>query len=132
MREINEIIIHCADTKTNQYFDIDDIRDWHLARGFSDVGYHYVIALDGTVWYGRPLEQYGAHCKGKNLKSIGICFMGGYNPDGSMWDKPTEEQIEQYKILQGELFEQFGELKVNPHNKYSSKTCPNFLINELT
>ena len=58
MREINEIIIHCADTKTNQSFDIDDVRDWHLARGFSDVGYHYVIALDGTVWYGRPLEQY--------------------------------------------------------------------------
>ena len=57
--------------------------------------------------------------------------MGGYNPDGSIWDKPTEEQIKQYKILQDELFEQFGELKVNPHNKYSSKTCPNFDVNEL-
>jgi N-acetylmuramoyl-L-alanine amidase len=131
MREINEIIIHCADTKTNQSFTIDDIREWHLARGFSDVGYHYVIDLAGAVWYGRPLEQYGAHCKGKNIKSIGICFMGGLNPDGSKWDSPTEEQIEQFRLLKYELFTKFGKLKVSPHSNYSSKSCPNFDIDIL-
>ena len=131
MREINEIIIHCADTKTSQSFDIDDVRDWHLARGFSDVGYHYVIDLAGAVWYGRPLEQYGAHCKGKNIKSIGICFMGGLNPNGSKWDGPTDEQIKQFRLLKDELFTKFGSLKVSPHSKYSSKSCPNFDIDIL-
>ena len=131
MRLINEIIIHCSDTRTNKYFSIDTIRGWHLSRGFSDVGYHYYIQLDGTVWNGRPIEITGAHCKGRNKSTIGVCFEGGLNPDGSKWDSPTEEQIINYKALEDDLFEEFGTLEVNPHSKYSSKSCPNFDIEIL-
>ena len=94
MRYINEIIIHCAETKTNQSFSIDTVRKWHIEeRGWSDIGYHFYIQLDGTVWNGRPLEKSGAHCKNRNRSTIGICFEGGLNPDGSKWDGPTQEQI---------------------------------------
>lgn len=133
MRKINEIILHCADTKTSQSFSIEDIRSWHTSppRNWSDIGYHYYIQLDGTTWVGRPLEKSGAHCKGRNKNSIGICFEGGKNPDGSKWDKPTDSQIVNYNSLLDELKDKFGDLDVNPHSKYSNKTCPNFDIKHL-
>ena len=131
MREIDEIIIHCADTRINQYFSIDDVRSWHLQRGFSDIGYHFYIKLDGSVWYGRDVYKPGAHCKGRNAHTIGICFEGGLKEDGSKWDRPTEEQLFNYKELQEELFNKYGILDVNPHSKYSTKSCPNFEISIL-
>ena len=133
MREINEIIIHCSATKTNQSFTVDDIRDWHTSapRNWSDIGYHFYIQLDGTVWHGRPLERSGAHTIGRNKNSIGVCFEGGYNPDGSLWDGPTDEQILNYKELRSDLNSQFGELPESPHNKYANKDCPAFDIEIL-
>lgn len=80
MRKITDIVIHCADTPKGKHFDIKDIRKWHVEeRGWSDVGYHYVILLDGTIELGRPLETPGAHVKNHNSKSIGICYIGGAN-----------------------------------------------------
>lgn len=38
------------------------IKQYHLeVSGFSDIGYHFVIAPDGTVYEGRPLDRMGAH-----------------------------------------------------------------------
>ncbi len=133
MREINEIIIHCAETKINQDFSIDDVRSWHMSepRNWLDIGYHFYIKLDGSVWYGRDVYKTGAHCKGRNAHSIGVCFEGGLDVDGSKSDKPTEEQIFNYKELQIDLFDKYGILDVNPHSKYSTKSCPNFDISIL-
>jgi len=133
MIEINEIIIHCAETKTNQSFSIDDVRSWHTSppRNWSDIGYHYYIQLDGTVWNGRPIEKAGAHCKGRNKNSIGVCFEGGLKPDGTKWDGPTKEQVINFLSLKEDLFNEFGNLVVSPHSKYSTKTCPNFDIDQL-
>ena len=75
MRDINKIIVHCSATKEGQEFFADDIRRWHKARGFSDIGYHFVINLDGVIEYGRDLKLTGAHCKGHNEASIGICYI---------------------------------------------------------
>ena len=77
MRPITEIIIHCTATPEGREFSIDDIRRWHRARGFADVGYHFVIHLDGSVSTGRPLTQAGAHCAGHNNNSIGVAYVGG-------------------------------------------------------
>ena len=52
-RIIKEIIVHCSATKEGQDFTIADIKRWHLARGFSDIGYHYVIYRDGSIHTGR-------------------------------------------------------------------------------
>ena len=129
MRKINEIIVHCADTKTNQSFNIEDIRNWHVnERGWSDVGYHYYIKLNGKLQLGRPIEKSGAHCKGRNANSIGVCFEGGKTPKGDTWNSPTPEQFNTFKDLKVYLFRLFGDINIRGHYEFSSKTCPNFNV----
>ena len=62
MRKINKIILHCSATEADKPFTAADIRKWHKARGFADIGYHFIVDLDGTIEPGRPVEQVGAHC----------------------------------------------------------------------
>jgi len=125
-RNIKQIIVHCADTKVNQSFDITDVDNWHKKRGFSMVGYHFYIKLDGTIQEGRNLEQVGAHCKGQNSDSIGICFEGGLNADGSKWDGPLSPQLDAWYSLYQYLCFIFGNLPIKAHYEYSEKSCPNF------
>ena len=77
MRDITKIIIHCSATPEGRITTVQDITKWHLARGFQTIGYHYVIYLDGSVHPGRPESVAGAHAKGHNSNSIGICYVGG-------------------------------------------------------
>ena len=76
-RAITEIIIHCTATPEGKDYTIDDVRRWHKDRGFSDVGYHYVIGRHGELWEGRPVDNIGAHCVNHNRYSIGVCYVGG-------------------------------------------------------
>lgn len=76
-RTIDEIIIHCTATPEGKDYDIETIRSWHLARGFSDIGYHYIIDRYGHVHTGRDVDISGAHCSGHNAHSIGIAYIGG-------------------------------------------------------
>ena len=122
MRTLNKIIIHCADTKTSMDIGVEEIREWHLARNWTDIGYHYVIRKDGTLEVGRPIEQIGSHCYGQNTGSIGVCYVGGY---GGVDDR-TEEQKKTMKTLITTLRHDFGFLSVHGHNEYSEKSCPNF------
>lgn len=92
MRKIDSVIIHCSATKAGQDFCIEDIERWHRARGFKEVGYHYVIRLDGTVEVGREIALAGAHCLGWNERSVGICYIGGLDVNGHPADTRTEEQ----------------------------------------
>ena len=64
MNNIDSIIIHCSATKAGQDFKAKDIDRMHRARGFSQIGYHFVVDLDGTIEEGRSLQIEGAHCKG--------------------------------------------------------------------
>ena len=66
MREINKIIIHCSATKEGQDISAATIDEWHKARGWRSIGYHYVIGLDGMIEYGRPITETGAHVKNHN------------------------------------------------------------------
>lgn len=132
MRLINEIILHCADTKITQNFSVKDVRRWHVEeRGWSDVGYHYYIRLNGKIERGRPVEKSGAHCKDHNANSIGICFEGGKLSNGDKWVIPMLPQMTSYTKLKDYLFAVYGHLKVSGHYEYSSKSCPNFDVNIL-
>ena len=64
MRDINKIIIHCTATPEGRDVSVDTIRQWHLDRGWSDIGYHYIIDLEGNLHEGRPVERQGAHVRG--------------------------------------------------------------------
>lgn len=103
---------------------VKDIRSWHLQRGWSDVGYHFVIRRDGRIEKGRDLKTQGAHVKGHNSDSIGVCWVGR--------SIASDEQLKtMYKLLRG-LIDKFD---LKPWDIYghkevdSGKTCPNLDMN---
>lgn len=108
-----------------------DIRKWHVEeRGWSDVGYHFVVTLDGTVHVGRPMDRAGAHCKGRNGNSIGVCYVGGMDSDMVPKDTllPVQERSVRKLIKAIRLL--FGEVEISGHNQYSAKACPSFDVKE--
>ena len=74
MRKVNKIVIHCTATKEGINVSPATIKKWHLARGFSDIGYHYIIGIEGKINAGRPVSRIGAHVKNGNSDSIGISY----------------------------------------------------------
>ena len=127
MRPINKLIIHCSATPEGRDVKTKEIKKWHLNNGWADIGYHYVIELDGKVVEGRPVELVGAHCVGQNKFSIGICYVGGMNKSMSKpKDTRTEEQKESITKLIKKLRSSYGDLTIHGHNEYSNKACPSF------
>ncbi|MBM3326057.1 MAG: N-acetylmuramoyl-L-alanine amidase [Calditrichaeota bacterium] len=136
MREITEIILHCSDS---EFGDAKLIDDWHRARGWSGIGYHFVIlnpypddaALrlgrpqfdqDGVVQEGRALSKPGAHCEGRNVNSVGICLIGKR--------LFTAAQFKSLVELTTGLIKQFAGTKALGHYEAQKpgsviKTCPN-------
>lgn len=119
MRRIDTIIIHCSATKRGADYGAADIEQWHRQRGFRSIGYHYVVRLDGTVEAGRPIEQTGAHCKGWNATSIGICYIGGLDENGKPADTRTPEQKKALKALVGDLKRKYGIRQIIGHRDTS-------------
>lgn len=91
-RRVTHIVVHTAahllHDGTPGNTSAEDIDRWHRARGWSGIGYHAVVRLDGDVEGGRPAEHVGAHVKGFNRRSLGVCLSGhgDYAP-------PTEAQF---------------------------------------
>lgn len=92
MKKPNLIVIHCSATREGKEYSVDDIRKMHKARGFSDVGYHFIISLDGKIQQARPLCIKGAHVRGHNTNSIGVCYIGGLDDNGGAKDTRTDQQ----------------------------------------
>ena len=128
MRDITEIVLHCTATPYMREVHIDEVRSWHVqGRNWSDVGYHYLITLDGCLEKGRELETPGAHVKGHNAKTIGVAYVGGLDPDGQPCDTMTCEQEETFEHLVFALqLVLCRALKLSGHNEHSSKSCPGF------
>jgi len=126
MRYIDKLIIHCSATPEGRDVTVDDIRLWHKKRGFSDVGYHYIIYLDGTIVNGRPVEEIGAHCVGYNTSSIGICYIGGTDAGGSPKDTRTPEQKHAIKKLISDFKKSYPEGTIHGHREFANKACPSY------
>ncbi len=129
MRKINECIIHCADTPDDKDFSVKDIDNWHKQRGFNKhgshtmyCGYHYVITRNGIIEKGRLLNEIGAHCRGYNLTSVGICLIGRNNFTNKQWSA--------LRRLMYELELLFPGIEFCGHNEFSNKTCPNFNVKQ--
>lgn len=126
-RKINKIIIHCSATAIGKDYTVQDIRQWHLARGFADIGYHYVIYRNGVVMPGRALDRVGAHCTGQNANSIGVCYIGGCAADGKTpMDTRTDAQKVKLRELVQKLRRQFPGASVHGHREFANKACPSF------
>ena len=127
MRNVNEIIVHCSATREGQQISVDTIRDWHLAKGWNDIGYHFYIDLDGTINKGRDIDKIGAHCKGHNRNSIGICYCGGVETDGKTpKDTRTQEQKDSLLHVLKTLKAIYPEAVIYSHNEFANKACPSF------
>lgn len=121
MRWINKIIVHCSDSPAGRNDKAADIDRWHKEKGWKKIGYHYVVDLDGKIEKGREDWEIGAHCKGQNLHSIGVCYIGG----GGGKDTRTPAQKESLYTL---LFGLVGKYhcQVFGHRDFAKKECPCF------
>ena len=127
MRLVKEIIIHCSATREDQQVSVDTIRDWHLAKGWNDIGYHFYVDLDGTINKGRDIDKMGAHCKGHNRNSIGICYCGGVEADGKTpKDTRTQKQKDSLLNVLKTLKAMYPEAVIYSHNEFAAKACPSF------
>lgn len=134
MRKITKIIIHCAATPPDVDVGVKEITDWHQQRGFATVGYHYVIRRNGLREVGRPLSQVGAHAKGHNSTSIGVCMVGGCRRDGKKLvaeNNFTDAQWDTLLATVSELLKQFPGAEVIGHRDVEKgKECPSFSVRD--
>ena len=129
MRKISKIVVHCSYTPASMDIGAETIRDWHVNdNGWDDIGYHYVITRDGSVEKGRALGTPGAHVRGHNEDSIGICLIGGMTEDKEHTDSNfTRWQWGALDALLSDLEGRFGKLDVVGHRDLdASKDCPCF------
>jgi len=128
MRTITHIVIHCSATREGQSFTADDIRSWHKAKGWKDIGYHFVIRLDGTVERGRDEDQPGAHVENHNSTTIGVCYVGGLDAWGKPTDTRTTAQKEAMQRLVELLVKKYPTAQVVGHRDFPGvkKDCPCF------
>ena len=122
------IILHCSDSPQGRDDNASTIHRWHLERGWSGIGYHYVILEDGAVDRGRPEYWQGAHTKGYNSKSLGVCMIG--------LDSFTDAQIESARSLISNIMQEYDIKKENVLGHYETaeangKTCPNYPIEDF-
>lgn len=146
-RRIDYIAVHCTAAREGQEQTVEQIRAGHLQRGFSDIGYHYVVYRDGTVHVGRNVDVSGAHVTGYNSYSIGIAYVGGLeNRPGVAYnqlkakDTRTDQQKASLLALLMDLRKLYPTAKIQGHRDFSPdlnhngtiepsewiKDCPSF------
>ena len=129
----NKIIIHCAATSPSMDIGAMEIERWHRQRGFQCIGYHFVIRRDGTLEYGREVDEVGAHVTGNNSDSIGICLVGGVKESDKKTPEKnfTQAQYDTLMMLVDDLKTSYPDAKVYGHNEFASKACPCFDVREI-
>ena len=127
-RTIKEIIVHCTATQEGRIETVESVRNMHKARGFSDIGYHYLIGLNGERWEGRNVNLIGAHCEGHNSNSIGVCYVGGVDKKMQAKDTRTEKQKYALVALLKDLRKLYPKAKIYGHRDFDKKgkACPSF------
>jgi len=130
VRTINLIVIHCSATDEGKDYSVEEITRWHRARGFRTIGYHFLIhqdgSIDGKAEGCRSIMEIGAHAKGYNRRSIGICYIGGLLY-GEPADTRTAAQINAMRCLVKALQSVFPSVVIG-HNEVSNKACPCFNV----
>ena len=127
MRTIELIVIHCSATRCDRRFSLEDLIACHDAR-FGFTGYHWYITKDGTTYQTRHEQLVGAHARGYNQHSIGVCYEGGLTPDGEPADTRTPQQKVALRALLRSLKEDYPKAVILGHRDLPNvrKECPCF------
>ena len=132
-RTIHYLVIHCSATPEGRAHTAKDIDLWHKQRGFTEIGYNYVILLDGTIELGRDVDKIPAHVEGQNKDSIGICYIGGIDKNTLQpKDTRTKTQKEALVKLLKELRALYPDAIIQGHRDFAGvkKACPCFNAKE--
>ena len=119
-KKINLLVVHCSDTPNNQNLSAIDIHKMHLSFGWDGIGYHKIIKRSGKIENGRPEYWIGAHVKGKNDISLGVCLIGK--------DTFTKNQLIALERILKKWKKTYPYAKIVGHKDTGNtrKTCPNF------
>ena len=131
MRTITLIIVHCSANRSGSALRMVDLDRYHRSLGWKGCGYHYVIPTDGTIEPGRPEEIVGAHCRGHNAHSIGVCYIGGLTADGKRpQDTRTEAQKMALRRLLTDLHIRYPTALIVGHSDLDPQKphCPGFNV----
>ena len=114
------LVVHCSDTPDDEQLRAIDIQHMHLGFGWDGIGYHYVIGRDGRCEAGRPEFWQGAHVRGVNDVSLGVCLIGRTNF--------TTAQMHRLELLLRDWTARYPQARVVGHRDatQTDKTCPNF------
>lgn len=124
------IAVHCSATRPSMDVGVVEIRKWHRAQGWEDIGYHWVIRRNGKLEKGRAENLVGSHVKGYNATSIGVCLVGGVAQDD--FTKPennfTPAQFATLRELLANLKGRFLQAVIQGHRDFPkvAKDCPSF------
>ena len=119
MRKIDMIVIHCSATRADVPLSPRQLEEMHRQRGFDGCGYHYYVRRDGEICTMRPVDRPGAHAKGYNRHSIGVCYEGGLDEQGRPADTRTELQKRSLRVLVRVLAMDFQTRRIVGHRDLS-------------
>ena len=119
MRKIDMIVIHCSATRADVPLSPRQLDEMHRQRGFDGCGYHYYVGRDGEICTMRPVDRPGAHAKGYNRHSIGVCYEGGLDEQGRPADTCTELQKRSLRVLVRVLAMDFQTRRIVGHRDLS-------------
>ena len=127
MRHIDLIVIHCSATRCDQNFSVTALIRWHEEK-FGFTGYHYYITRDGKIYQTRHENLVGAHAKGYNRHSLGICYEGGLDEQGKSADTRTPMQKQALLTLLHRLKKEHPDAEILGHRDLPNvhKDCPCF------
>jgi N-acetylmuramoyl-L-alanine amidase len=127
-RHINLIVVHCSATPPSMDIGVRVIDKWHRENGWEGCGYHFVVRRNGLVESGRDLMKIGAHAKGNNHNSIGLCLIGGVDNYHQPENNYTKAQMDTLKFMLEKLSEQFAGIAIVGHHDLQGahKDCPCF------
>jgi N-acetyl-anhydromuramyl-L-alanine amidase AmpD len=119
-RLIKKVFIHCSASDNPKHDYINVIRQWHIERKFSDIGYHYFIHKNGKLSLGRNIEKTPAAQTGYNINTIAICL------HGLKRENFTQAQFETLKKLCKKIKIAINSVTFHGHCEVAAKTCPVF------
>jgi N-acetylmuramoyl-L-alanine amidase len=119
-KRTDALVCHCTATPEGKYHDVASITAMHKARGFSTIGYHYLIGLNGEIWEGRaPDNSVGAHVAGFNATTLGVSYVGGLDQSGKPEDTRTPAQVTAMVDLLGRLSVKYPKAVILGHRDLS-------------